>query len=87
MNASLKDWAGKYGDRIKYISGGAKNRLGLGAALIRPDGIISWASDGDPDYKELQEAAAHWFISDSIIGIKKRQKITAAPTQEGNRQT
>jgi hypothetical protein len=60
-NASLKTLAGEYGDRIKYISGSAKDRLAVSAALIRPDGIVAWASDNDPDYSELQKAAARWF--------------------------
>jgi 2-polyprenyl-6-methoxyphenol hydroxylase-like FAD-dependent oxidoreductase len=60
-NSSLKTLASEYGDRIKYISGGAKEQLGLSAALIRPDGIIAWASDNAPDCGELQKAAARWF--------------------------
>jgi hypothetical protein len=61
-NASLKMLAGEYGGRIRYISGSAKDRLGVSAALIRPDGIIAWASDTDPDCSELQKAAARWFV-------------------------
>jgi hypothetical protein len=67
-NASLKTLASEYGDRIKYVSGRAKEQLGLSAVLIRPDGIIAWASDDDPDCSELQKAAARWFVSSS--GIK-----------------
>ncbi len=62
MNASLKTLAGEYGDRMKYVSGPAKEQLGLSAVLIRPDGIIAWASDNDPDCSELQKAAARWFV-------------------------
>jgi hypothetical protein len=68
-NASLKRLVGEYGDRIKYISGSAKDRLAVSAVLIRPDGIIAWASDNDPDYSELQKAAARWFVCNS--GIKQ----------------
>ena len=60
-NTSLAAIAGKYGDQIKYVSGPTKERLGLSAVLIRPDGIIAWASDKDPDCNELQKAAARWF--------------------------
>jgi 2-polyprenyl-6-methoxyphenol hydroxylase-like FAD-dependent oxidoreductase len=67
-NASLKTLASEYGDRIKYVSGQAKEQLGLKAVLIRPDGIIAWASDNDPDCSELQKAAARWFVCNS--GIK-----------------
>jgi 2-polyprenyl-6-methoxyphenol hydroxylase-like FAD-dependent oxidoreductase len=67
-NASLKTLASEYGDRIRYISGSAKDRLGVSAVLIRPDGIIAWASDNDPDGSELQKAAARWFVCNAGIG-------------------
>jgi 2-polyprenyl-6-methoxyphenol hydroxylase-like FAD-dependent oxidoreductase len=67
-NASLKTLAGEYGDQMKYVSGRAKEQLGLSAVLIRPDGIIAWAAAGDPDRSELQKAAARWFFCNS--GIK-----------------
>jgi len=61
-NASLKPLATAYGDQLKYVSGPAKEQLGLSAVLIRPDGIVAWASDNDPDWGELQKAASRWFI-------------------------
>lgn len=67
MNASLKTLAGEYDDQIKYISGRVKEQLGLSAVLIRPDGIIAWASCSDPDYSELQKAADRWFVCNSGI--------------------
>ena len=66
-NVSVKNVASEYGGRIRYVSGSATDRLGLSAALIRPDGIIAWASDSDPDCGELQMAAPRWFIRDSEI--------------------
>lgn len=66
-NASLKTLASEYGDQIRYVSGRAKEQLGLSAVLIRPDGIIAWASDNDPDCIELQKAAARWFVCNSGI--------------------
>ena len=64
-NASLETLASAYSGRVKYISGVVKDRLGVSAMLIRPDGIVAWASDNDPDYNELQKAAARWFVSNS----------------------
>jgi 2-polyprenyl-6-methoxyphenol hydroxylase-like FAD-dependent oxidoreductase len=58
---SLKSLASEYGDRIKYVSGRPKEHLGLSVALIRPDGIIAWASDGEPDEPSLRQAADLWF--------------------------
>lgn len=61
-NDSLKILAGDYSGQMKYISGRAKEQLGLSALLIRPDGIIAWASDSEPDINELQKTAARWFV-------------------------
>lgn len=60
-NAALETLACEYGPPIEYISAPPKDSLGLNAALIRPDGIIAWACDRNPDCGELQKAAARWF--------------------------
>jgi len=66
-NASLKAFADKYSDRMNYLSFKAKEQLGLSAALIRPDGIVAWASGKDPDTSGLQAAAARWFARSVIV--------------------
>ena len=67
-NAALESLASEYGDRIKYVAGSAKDRLGLSAVLIRPDGIIAWASDKDGDCDQLQQAANRWFVAPRSLG-------------------
>jgi flavin-dependent dehydrogenase len=64
----LANLASEYSERMKYVSGRAKDQLGLSAALIRPDGMVAWASDNDPDSSELRKAAARWFLDHSEIG-------------------
>ncbi|WP_142683984.1 FAD-dependent monooxygenase [Chitinophaga polysaccharea] len=66
-NDSLKTLAGEYGDQIMYVPGPAKDQSGVSAALIRPDGIIAWASGNNTDYNELQKAADRWFTRNSVI--------------------
>jgi 2-polyprenyl-6-methoxyphenol hydroxylase-like FAD-dependent oxidoreductase len=61
-NSLLKPLAGKYDGQIKYISSPAKEQLGLSAMLIRPDGIIAWAAESEPDLTEFQKAADSWFF-------------------------
>jgi len=39
----------------------AEERLGLRALLVRPDGIVAWASEAVPHEQELAQAAARWF--------------------------
>ncbi len=64
-NFSLASLASEYGERMKYVSGRAKDQLGLSTMLIRPDGIVAWASDNDPDCSELRKAAARWNIPEA----------------------
>lgn len=47
--------------RVRYVAGAARNDLGLGAVLVRPDGMVAWAADRDPDREAFERAAAHWF--------------------------
>lgn len=65
-DASLEDLASKYGDGMKYVSGRAKEQFGLSAVLIRPDGIVAWASDVAPDFRELRKAAACWLMKEAM---------------------
>jgi len=62
-DASLRTWAREYGERIRFVSGRAKEQLGLSTALIRPDGFIAWASDNEPDEQSIRQAASLWFGS------------------------
>jgi 2-polyprenyl-6-methoxyphenol hydroxylase-like FAD-dependent oxidoreductase len=66
-NASLKILASEYGDRIKYVSGRAKEQFGLRTVLIRPDGFIAWASDSEPKEESVREAVALWFARKETI--------------------
>jgi hypothetical protein len=61
-NALLKSLAGDHGDEMKYVSGKAKDQLGLSAVLIRPDGFIAWACDGVPNEQAMRQAIAVWFV-------------------------
>jgi 2-polyprenyl-6-methoxyphenol hydroxylase-like FAD-dependent oxidoreductase len=60
-NSLLEKWAHAYGDQLKYVSGRAKERLGLRAVLIRPDGYIAWASDSEPEEQSVRQAIDLWF--------------------------
>jgi 2-polyprenyl-6-methoxyphenol hydroxylase-like FAD-dependent oxidoreductase len=63
MNDSLRNIVSQFADRLKYISGPAEEQLGLSALLIRPDGFVAWASDGNPDSHQVQNVILNWFVA------------------------
>ena len=69
-SAVLEALASEYGDRIKFVSGPAKEPLGLSTVLIRPDGCIAWASDDKPDEHSARQAIAAWFDSCALTGTQ-----------------
>ncbi|PAY04118.1 FAD-dependent oxidoreductase [Bradyrhizobium sp. UFLA03-84] len=59
--APLRALADRWRGRINYVASDARDRLGLTAVLVRPDGFVAWATDIEPDLKETAQAAARWF--------------------------
>ncbi len=57
LRALSQPWSGK----LKYVSAKAKDRLGLSALLVRPDGFIAWAAEGDPGLAGASAARKYWF--------------------------
>ena len=62
-NTSLKALTSEYGHPLRYLSGRAKEQLGLSSVLIRPDGFVAWASDNEPAEQSIRRAADRWFNS------------------------
>jgi 2-polyprenyl-6-methoxyphenol hydroxylase-like FAD-dependent oxidoreductase len=57
---ALRSLGNRLGDEFRYSEGEPADRLGLSAALVRPDGIVAWASDGAPDSHEVTRAFSQW---------------------------
>jgi 2-polyprenyl-6-methoxyphenol hydroxylase-like FAD-dependent oxidoreductase len=53
-HSSFATVAGEYGECLRYVAGQAKEQLGLSALLIRPDGIVAWATGRIPDTQSLR---------------------------------
>jgi hypothetical protein len=60
-NASFEALASQWSDQVIYIASAAKDRLGLCALLIRPDGMVAWASEDATDHEEAASAASQWL--------------------------
>lgn len=58
---SLEALASRWRGRIAYAAGDVKERLGLNALLVRPDGFVAWAADDAPRLEALAAAAERWF--------------------------
>jgi 2-polyprenyl-6-methoxyphenol hydroxylase-like FAD-dependent oxidoreductase len=59
--ASLQALDGLWGDQVRYVGSDAKDRLGLRALLVRPDGFVAWACDATPSPEDVTRAAVRWF--------------------------
>lgn len=57
----LRELAGRWRNRVRYVASDAKERLGFSALLVRPDGIVAWAAEATHDAQEAAEAATRWF--------------------------
>jgi 2-polyprenyl-6-methoxyphenol hydroxylase-like FAD-dependent oxidoreductase len=62
--APLAALDGYWGDHVRYVGSDAKDRLGLAALLVRPDGFVAWASDTTPTRDDVVRAATRWFARD-----------------------
>lgn len=60
-DAPLRAVARGWSDRMAYVACAAKDTLGLSAMLVRPDGFVAWAAEGEPDAGEAARAASRWF--------------------------
>ncbi|TGQ80385.1 FAD-dependent oxidoreductase [Mesorhizobium sp. M8A.F.Ca.ET.207.01.1.1] len=63
----LRALASRWSGRITYVAGNARERLGLSALLVRPDGFVAWAADAEPDFEEAAQVAVRWFGEPRII--------------------
>jgi hypothetical protein len=58
---ALQALASRWSGRITYVASDVKDRLGLSAVLLRPDGVVAWAGEAAPNHEEAAQAASRWF--------------------------
>ena len=59
--ASLQALASRWRERVTYVAGDCRDRRGLRAVLVRPDGFVAWASESAPGDEETARALSRWF--------------------------
>jgi len=58
---SLRALAARWSGQIDYVLGDSTERLGVSAALVRPDGMVAWACEAKADLEDVAHVATHWF--------------------------
>ena len=59
--ASHQAFARRQSKKISYVATNARDRLGLQTVLVRPDGIVAWASETAADEATVSRAMTPWF--------------------------
>ncbi|SFM10616.1 FAD-dependent monooxygenase [Methylobacterium pseudosasicola] len=59
--ASHQAFACRQSKKISYAATDARDQLGLQTVLVRPDGIIAWASETAADEATISQAMSPWF--------------------------
>jgi hypothetical protein len=60
LQAALAASGGPIRRRLRYVAARAKEDFGLARLLVRPDGIVAWASS-QPGDRRGDAAAAAWL--------------------------
>ena len=60
-HALCRELANRWRGRIAYVACETKNSPGLKSVLVRPDGMVAWAEEGDFDPEGASRAASLWF--------------------------
>jgi len=60
FDGRLRALDGRWANDFKYVAGDAKERLGIRALLVRPDGFVAWACDSEPPVEDVARAATCW---------------------------
>lgn len=50
-----------WSDRLDYVRERAQTELGFRALLVRPDGIVAWATEGELNVEEVKQSLSRWY--------------------------
>ncbi len=66
VHGTLQQVAKGWSDRVKYVLDLPKESLGLKALLVRPDGLVAWACDGECLDSSVESAMRRWFGAPAV---------------------
>jgi hypothetical protein len=64
---ALASLADQWSDTVDVVVDRATDELGMRVILVRPDGIVAWATEGKPDLDALRAAFSRWFGKGSTL--------------------
>ncbi len=59
----LAELSSAWKPQVSYVNEKPKDSLGLNVLLVRPDGIVAWLTEGEPDLDKLKSAFNRWFYT------------------------
>jgi hypothetical protein len=48
-------------DRLNYVSAHVKDSKSLTSILVRPDGVVAWVAESEPDLSTAERSIERWF--------------------------
>jgi 2-polyprenyl-6-methoxyphenol hydroxylase-like FAD-dependent oxidoreductase len=64
--ALLQSVGARWIDRMIHVRSDAKDRLGLNALLIRPDGVVAWIAGEPSQSADLAQVEARWLGAEKV---------------------
>jgi 2-polyprenyl-6-methoxyphenol hydroxylase-like FAD-dependent oxidoreductase len=66
-NATLRELSMRWSKGVAYLAREAPNQLGLKAVLVRPDGVVAWATNEQPRPDEVENALVQWLCTAIVL--------------------
>ncbi len=69
---ALRGLGAQFEGELQYVRSRVVDGLGLRAILVRPDGVVAWVGEGEPDIGEVREALSQWICAGGATSVGRR---------------